>query len=106
MNIYFASLGLLHIADEIPGERPVDSIEAGDGGLEDVDEEEGIEEDLVLERRSSEMTAGPSGARRPVWEDPEDEAFEVYIAAINRLRKLRASEAETVLTGICTPARS
>lgn len=63
-------------------------------------EESGLDDDsLVIERRSSGKLAGPSQARQPVWEDPEDEAVEVDIAAINRLRKLRASEAETLLTG-------
>ena len=62
-------------------------------------DEEEREESLAIERRLSEKTAGPSEARRPVWEDPEDEIVEVDIAAINRLRKLRASQAETVLTG-------
>lgn len=55
---------------------------------------------LEEERRASGKAAGPSDARTPVWEDPEDEALEVNIAAFNRLRKLRASEAETTLTGM------
>ncbi len=37
--------------------------------------------------------------KRPVWEDEEDEAVEVNIAGRNRLRKLRQTEEETVVTG-------
>jgi hypothetical protein len=41
----------------------------------------------------------PAAQRRPVWEDEEDETVEVNIAGRNRLRKLRQTEEETVLTG-------
>lgn len=38
--------------------------------------------------------------RRPVWEDEDDEEVQVNIAGRNRLRKLRQTEEETVVTGI------
>jgi len=37
---------------------------------------------------------------RPVWEDPGDDALEVDIAAINRLRKLRTTDEEAMISGI------
>lgn len=37
--------------------------------------------------------------RRPVWEDPQDEALRVNVAVKNQLRKLRQTEEEAVLTG-------
>ena len=37
--------------------------------------------------------------RRPVWQDPEDQAVQIDVAAKSQLRKLRQAEEQTVLTG-------
>ena len=51
------------------------------------------------DRRASGRLAGPSGKRKPVWEDPDGDALAVNIATISRLRKLRQAETDTVVTG-------
>lgn len=48
----------------------------------------------VLEDRTR-----PAEGRRPVWEDPDDAAARIDVAGRSRLRKLRAAEDESVLTG-------
>lgn len=65
-------------------------------GQEDSNDEE---ETNSASRRASGAEAGTSEPQRPVWEDPDDETLEVDIAAVNRLRKLRASESEVILSG-------
>lgn len=40
--------------------------------------------------------------RRPVWEDPQDAALRVNVAARSQLRKLRRTEDEAELTGAKT----
>ena len=37
--------------------------------------------------------------RRPVWQDPDDEAVQIDVAAQSQLRKLRQAEEQTVLAG-------
>jgi hypothetical protein len=44
--------------------------------------------------------AAAERGRQPVWEDEEDEALEVNITGQDRLRKLRQSEEEAVLSGV------
>ena len=41
----------------------------------------------------------PSSARRPVWDDPDDKTTEVNIDAQPRLRKLRKTEADGIVSG-------
>jgi U3 small nucleolar RNA-associated protein 18 len=43
--------------------------------------------------------ARPAEGRRPVWEDPDDATATVNVASRNRLRKLRQTEGEAVLSG-------
>ena len=50
-------------------------------------------------RQASAGQAGPSGRRKPVWDDPDDAHARVNVSGRNRLRKLRVHEAEAVLTG-------
>lgn len=45
----------------------------------------------------------PAAQQRAVWEDDEDEAVEVNIAGRNRLRKLRQTEEETLVSGTKPP---
>jgi hypothetical protein len=76
-------------ADERPGE-------GADGGARTAR--------LHGPRAAWEDRAGGGGgaapaARRPVWEDPDDASQAVNVAGRNRLRKLRRSEDESVLTG-------
>ncbi|XAR73323.1 hypothetical protein NMG60_11007248 [Bertholletia excelsa] len=47
---------------------------------------------------SSDEEAGP-GQRKPVWVDEEEEKTSVNIAKVNRLRKLRKVEDESVISG-------
>lgn len=39
--------------------------------------------------------------RRPVWQDPDDVAAQVNIAAQPRLRKLRKTERDSIVSGRC-----
>ncbi|KAK9839364.1 hypothetical protein WJX84_010773 [Apatococcus fuscideae] len=50
-------------------------------------------------RQASAGQAGPSGRRKPVWDDPDDAQARINISGRNRLRKLRVHEAEAVLSG-------
>lgn len=40
-----------------------------------------------------------TGRRKPVWDDPDDAAAEVNIAAQPRLRKLRKTERDGIVSG-------
>lgn len=54
------------------------------------------------ERESNIVEALPevaAGSRKPAWEDPDEAELHINIAATSRLRKLRASEAETTISG-------
>lgn len=84
----------------LPEDQAVEG-KSRDGEPSEEESLEASEDDRSLEeaRRASGKLAGTSDARVPVWEDSEDEGAEINIAATNRLRKLRASEAEVTLTG-------
>ena len=43
-----------------------------------------------------------TSGRRPVWQDPDDMAAQVNIAAQPRLRKLRKTERDSIVSGRCT----
>ena len=53
-----------------------------------------------MERVASGAEAEPSGGRKPVWDDPDDENLRVDISKVSRLRKLRATEEDTVISGM------
>lgn len=70
-----------------------------------------MEEDLDLclgqesKKNGEEERRGAGGKKRPVWEDEEEATALVNINAVSRLRKLRAVEEETVLSGSTYAAR-
>ena len=95
LTICFVS-GEAHEPDDDSDEEKSREETAGAAhSLDSLEEEESLSE----ARKASGSLAGPSDGPKPVWEDPEDETIAVDVAALGRLRKLRSSEAETVLTG-------
>ena len=58
----------------------------------------GMEEQrLPVDIENSSLRKGKG--RKPVWQDPDDEGVQINVANVSRLRKLRESESEAVLTG-------
>ncbi len=82
-----------------PGPRADEQPGAGADGDERLDGPRAAWED----RAGGGGGAAPA-ARRPVWEDPDDASQAVNVAGRNRLRKLRRSEDEGVLTGARAPS--
>ena len=58
---------------------------------------------LPAAEQESEIVEAPPevavGSRKPAWEDPDEADLHINIAATSPLRKLRASEAETTISG-------
>jgi U3 small nucleolar RNA-associated protein 18 len=51
------------------------------------------------DQKSAAAGAAIKSARQPAWEDPDDDAVHINVAAQPRLRKLRQTEEETELSG-------
>ena len=52
------------------------------------------------ENEAVQQPAKPNTGRRPVWDDPDDVSAQVNIAAQPRLRKLRQTEQDGIVSGM------
>ncbi|EGX92137.1 IdgA domain protein [Cordyceps militaris CM01] len=74
----------------------------GDGDLEEVDDDALFMVDTAMPGVKGPVTSAPKGAddpNAPVWEDSDDERLAISLANTSRLRKLRLTEAEDLVSG-------
>lgn len=67
--------------------------------LDNNDEELLIFEDRAGSHDRNNIEQQRGAERRPVWEDPDDEDTQINVASQNRLRKLRETEEDIILSG-------
>ncbi|KAI5466127.1 Indigoidine synthase A like protein-domain-containing protein [Mariannaea sp. PMI_226] len=97
----FKDNGLFDSSREADG-KELDFIEKETAGLEDVDDADlfmfdtGIAAGAPAQLDKSIKTADPNA---PVWEDSDDERLAISLSSANRLRKLRITEDEDVVSG-------
>lgn len=83
--------------------KELELVDTDDAGLEDVDDADLFTLDtgagLAGASGDKVKTTAPAGGNAPVWEDSDDERLAVSLAGVSRLRKLRITEAEDIVSG-------
>lgn len=87
--------------DENDADTDVQMGDAGAGGLEDVDDADLFVLDTGASGASKSLVTAPKAEQgdAPAWEDSDDDRLVVSLAGTNRLRKLRMTEADDLVTG-------
>ncbi|KAG8421148.1 U3 snoRNP protein [Metarhizium acridum] len=92
--------GISNEADDDDGDIKMGDTDAG--GLEDVDDADLFVLDTGAGRASVPLATAPKVEEgdRPAWEDSDDDRLVISLAGTNRLRKLRMTEADDLVSGL------